>query len=216
MHDYLTMLNERDGGIGGDKLDRRGMRDRLQHPEGHRVLRARSRASNPVVITPYSTGITLSADSESGGRQDPDPVDGLWPVGLGAGRYFPLDLQSARHLLGRRCRSSSSYVASAKAASTSSRARPSATSISTRPMARSRSRCFSRWPRTTASRSSSIRCRHEMQNQISIWLGVRRDRPDYMYHAGLGRDASDRGRGSSQERLRYESPGRRVVVRWRR
>ena len=31
--DYLTMLNERDGGVGGVK-DHRRMRDRLRHQEG--------------------------------------------------------------------------------------------------------------------------------------------------------------------------------------
>ena len=33
MHDYLEMLNQRDGGVGGVKLNR-GMRDRLRHQEG--------------------------------------------------------------------------------------------------------------------------------------------------------------------------------------
>ena len=32
----------------------------------------------------------------------------------------------------------------------------------------------------------------EMQNQSSLWLNVRRDRPDWIYHAGLGRHESDR------------------------
>ncbi len=40
MRDYLAMLNERDGGIGGVKIVYRGMRDRLRHQEGDRVLRA--------------------------------------------------------------------------------------------------------------------------------------------------------------------------------
>ena len=58
MHDYLRMLNERDGGIGGVKIVDRGMRDRLRHQEGRRVLRA-VKGKNPVVVNPYSTGITL-------------------------------------------------------------------------------------------------------------------------------------------------------------
>ena len=46
MHDYLTMLNERDGGIGGVQARRRRMRDRLRHQEGPRVLR-RGEAEEP-------------------------------------------------------------------------------------------------------------------------------------------------------------------------
>ena len=38
MHDYLNMLNERDGGIGGVKLVDRGMRNRLRHQEGPGML----------------------------------------------------------------------------------------------------------------------------------------------------------------------------------
>ena len=38
--DYWMLLNERDGGINGVKLVCRGMRDRLRHRQGRRVLRA--------------------------------------------------------------------------------------------------------------------------------------------------------------------------------
>ena len=59
MHDYLSMLNERDGGIGGVKIVDRGMRDRLRHQEGRRVLRGGEGQERRRVINPYSTGITL-------------------------------------------------------------------------------------------------------------------------------------------------------------
>ena len=38
MHDYMTMLNARDGGIGGVQDQIRGMRDRLQERKGRRML----------------------------------------------------------------------------------------------------------------------------------------------------------------------------------
>ena len=41
MHDYFTMLNERDGGIGGFEAGARGMRDRLQERARRRMLRFR-------------------------------------------------------------------------------------------------------------------------------------------------------------------------------
>ena len=38
--DYFTLVNERDGGIGGIKIRVAGMRDRLQHRKGRRMLRS--------------------------------------------------------------------------------------------------------------------------------------------------------------------------------
>ena len=38
MHDYLAMLNARDGGIGGVKIVIRRVRDRLQERKGRRML----------------------------------------------------------------------------------------------------------------------------------------------------------------------------------
>ena len=150
MADYLNMLNERDGGIGGVKLDRRGMRDRLRHQEGCRVLRA-GQVEEPGRDQSLFDRHHAAADPEGGGRQDPDAVDGLRPLGLGGRQQLPVDVQSAGDLLGRRLDVRSLRRAARKAASTSSRARSSASSISTRPMARSRSRCSRRWPRITAS-----------------------------------------------------------------
>ncbi len=103
MHDYLTMLNERDGGIGGVKLDRRRMRDRLRHQEGPRVLR-HGEAEEPGDHQSLVDRHHAVADPQGLRRQDPDPVDGLWPFGRRARRRLPVGVQPAGHLLGRRVR----------------------------------------------------------------------------------------------------------------
>src|ERR1700677_1145064 len=59
MHDYLTMLNERDGGIGGVK------RIVGQGQTGYDTKRGVEcyhsvKSKNPVMVNPWSTGITLS------------------------------------------------------------------------------------------------------------------------------------------------------------
>ena len=101
MHDYLAMLNERDGGIGGVKLVDRRMRDRLRHQEGLGMLRL-GQAQEPGDRQSLVDRHHVVADPQGVGRQDPDPVDGLRPFGLGQGRRLSLDLQSAGDLLGRR------------------------------------------------------------------------------------------------------------------
>ncbi len=85
MRDYLTMLNERDGGIGGVKIIYRGVRDRLRHQEGRRVLRA-GQVEEPGAVFALVDRHHAAAHPARPCRQDPDPVDGLWPLGLGRRR----------------------------------------------------------------------------------------------------------------------------------
>ena len=57
LHDYLTMLNERDGGIGGERLIIQECEDGYDTKKGVECYDS-VKGLNPVVITPYSTGIT--------------------------------------------------------------------------------------------------------------------------------------------------------------
>ena len=84
MHDYLSMLNERDGGIGGVKLVVDECETGYDTKKGLECYEA-VKAKNPVMVNPWSTGITLPLIPQGLGRQNPDPVDGLWPLRLGAG-----------------------------------------------------------------------------------------------------------------------------------
>jgi branched-chain amino acid transport system substrate-binding protein len=59
MHDYLTMLNERDGGVGGVKLAVDECETGYDTKKGLECYDA-VKPKNPVVITPGSTGLTLS------------------------------------------------------------------------------------------------------------------------------------------------------------
>src|SRR5215831_12257083 len=58
MHDYLTTLNERDGGIGGVKLIVEECETGYDTKKGVECYE-QVKAKHPVVINPYSTGITL-------------------------------------------------------------------------------------------------------------------------------------------------------------
>src|SRR5436305_14698533 len=58
MHDYITMLNERDGGIGGVKIIAEECEtgyDSKKTVECYEQLKVK----HPVVVNPYSTGATL-------------------------------------------------------------------------------------------------------------------------------------------------------------
>ena len=56
--DYLTMLNERDGGIGGAKIIIEECETGYDTNKGVECYES-VKGRNPVVINPYSTGITL-------------------------------------------------------------------------------------------------------------------------------------------------------------
>jgi branched-chain amino acid transport system substrate-binding protein len=58
MHDYLTMLNERDGGISGVRLNVAECETGYDTGKGVACYEA-SRVENPVIINPSSTGTTL-------------------------------------------------------------------------------------------------------------------------------------------------------------
>src|SRR6516164_1938644 len=58
MHDYLSMLNERDGGIGGVKLAIEECETGYDTKKGAECYEA-VKGKMPVIMNPWSTGITL-------------------------------------------------------------------------------------------------------------------------------------------------------------
>jgi branched-chain amino acid transport system substrate-binding protein len=58
MQDYLTMLNERDGGVGGARLIIEECETGYDTKKGVECYDA-TKGKNPVIVNPYSTGITL-------------------------------------------------------------------------------------------------------------------------------------------------------------
>ena len=65
LHDYLAMLNERDGGINGAKLVIEECETGYDTKKGIECYEA-AKSKNPAVITPYSTGITLALIPKAG------------------------------------------------------------------------------------------------------------------------------------------------------
>ncbi|HZT26924.1 MAG TPA: ABC transporter substrate-binding protein [Pseudolabrys sp.] len=59
MHDYFAMLNARDGGIGGSKIAIEECETGYKNEKGVECYES-VKGKHPAVITPYSTGITLA------------------------------------------------------------------------------------------------------------------------------------------------------------
>ena len=180
------MLNERDGGIGGVKLIVEECETGYDTKKGVECYDS-VKGKQPCRHQPVFDRHHAAADSQGGGRQDSDSVDGLRSLRLGRRQPVSVDLQSTGHLLGRRLgihaprRRRRGRLRQAQGQE--DRPRPSRRALrqGADPAACRRSRP------TTASSSSSIPVpAPQMQNQTSLWLDVRRDRPDWIYLQGWG------------------------------
>ena len=65
LHDYLTLLNERDGGIGGVKIAIEECETGYDTKKGVECYEA-VKGKNPVILNPWSTGITLQLIPRAG------------------------------------------------------------------------------------------------------------------------------------------------------
>ena len=74
MHDYLRMLNERDGGIGGVKIAIEECETGYDTKKGVECYES-IKGKNPAVVNPYSTGITLQLIPKAAVEED--VADGL-------------------------------------------------------------------------------------------------------------------------------------------
>lgn len=185
MRDYLTLLNERDGGIGGVKLAIEECETGYDTKKGLECYEA-VKSKNPVMINPWSTGITLplipkaAADripilsmayglSASGdGTRFPwifNPPNTYWDGGATIIKHIGEQEGGLDKLKGKKI----GYIyldagfGKEPIPLFEQLARDYGFELKMYPV-----------PAT------------DMQNQSSQWLGVRRDRPDYMVMYGWG------------------------------
>ena len=81
MSDYLNMLNARDGGVGGARLIVEECETGYDTKKGVECYDL-TKGQNPVVSTPYSTGITLQLIPRAAVERFRF-VHGLWPFRFG-------------------------------------------------------------------------------------------------------------------------------------
>jgi branched-chain amino acid transport system substrate-binding protein len=80
MHDYFAMLNERDGGIGGVKLNIEECETGYDTKKGVECYES-MKGKNPTVFNPYSTGITLQLIPKAAVDKIPVLSVGVQPAG---------------------------------------------------------------------------------------------------------------------------------------
>jgi branched-chain amino acid transport system substrate-binding protein len=185
MSDYLNMLNERDGGIGGVKLNVEECETGYDTKKGVECYE-QVKSKHPVVINPYSTGITLQVIPKA--AVDKIPILSM-AYGLSAsadGAVFPWVFNppatywDGASMFVR-------YVGGKEGGLDKLKDKKLGLIYLDAPygkepiplleaLAKDYGFELKLYPVPAA----------EMQNQSSQWLNIRRDRPDYLYLQGFG------------------------------
>jgi branched-chain amino acid transport system substrate-binding protein len=185
MHDYLSMLNARDGGIGGSKLVIEECETGYKNEKGVECYDA-MKSKMPVAISPYSTGITLAIIPKAG--VDHIPVLSM-AYGLSAsavGKDFPWIFNppstywDGLSIIIRYIGGKEGGLEKLKGKTIGYIFFDGGYGREPLPLLHSLAKDYGfdvkEYPVPAA----------QMQNQGSLWLSVRRDKPDYMIMWGWG------------------------------
>jgi branched-chain amino acid transport system substrate-binding protein len=185
MSDYLNMLNERDGGIGGAKLLIEECETGYDTKKGVECYE-QVKGKNPVITSPYSTGITLQLIPKA--SVDKIPMLSM-AYGLSAsadGNVFPWIFNPpATYWDGASV--FIKHVADKEGGLDKLKGKKIGLVHLDAP--------FGKEPITLLEKLAKDYgfelklypvAAAEMQNQSALWLGVRRDRPDWIYLQGWG------------------------------
>ena len=186
--DYYNLVNERDGGINGVKLLVEECETGYATDKGVECYE-RLKGKGPTgaaFFNPLSTGITFALTEKTHADKIPDHHHGIRPRRLQERRRVLLQLPAARHLLvGRRHRRPARRQGAWRCRQAQGQ-EDHASSFTTAPTARSRSRRCRRWPPKHGFEFTPIPVTHPGVEQKSQWLAIRQNRPDYVLLWGWG------------------------------
>ncbi len=185
MRDYLEMINQRDGGIGGVKIAIEECETGYDTKKGVECYES-LRSKKPLIINPYSTGIQLQIIA----RMPQDKVTMLaMAYGLSAaadGNVFPwvfnppLTYWDAASVMIQHMAEKEGGIDKLKGKKLGYIHLDAPYGKEPIPFLEAMSKKFgfdlALYPVPPA----------QMQNQTSIWLNIRRDKPDYIYNQGWG------------------------------
>lgn len=185
MRDYLTMLNERDGGIGGVRIEMDECETGYDTKKGLECYE-QVKAKKPVIVNPWSTGITLSLIPKAG--VDKIPILSM-AYGLSAaarGNVFPWIFNPpATYWDGYS--QILNYIAQKEGGVDKLKGKKigyiyldAGFGREPLPLIEQLAKDFGFTPTFYPVAAT------DMQNQSAQWLNVRRDRPDYMIMFGWG------------------------------
>ncbi|HLH89179.1 MAG TPA: ABC transporter substrate-binding protein [Xanthobacteraceae bacterium] len=185
MVDYLNMINARDGGIGGVKIKVEECETGYDTAKGVQCYES-VKSKNPIVTTPYSTAITLQVIPKAG--VDKVPILSM-AYGLSAaadGNVFPWVFNppstywDGASIFVKYVGQKLGGVDKLKGKTIGLVYLDAPYGKEPIPLLQELAKDYGFTLKLYPVPAS------EMQNQSALWLGIRRDRPDYIYMQGFG------------------------------
>ncbi len=185
MRDYLTMLNERDGGIGGVKINIEECETGYNAQKGVECYEA-TKGKSPVMYNPYSTGITLQLIPKAAVDKIPILSMGYGLSAAAKGDAFPWIFNMPTTYWGQ-ASAVIKYIGNEVGGMDKLKGKTVGFIYLDVGYGREPIPVFEQLSEKFGYTLKKYPVPgKEMQNQSSQWLNVRRDRPDYMIMWGWG------------------------------
>jgi branched-chain amino acid transport system substrate-binding protein len=182
--DYFTLVNERDGGVNGVKIAFEECEDQYDTKQGVECYE-RLKAKNPVLVNPYSTGITYQLIPKA-------PVDkvvvhsmGYGMTATADGRWFPWVFNFPMTYWSQ-ASAFVKYVAQQEGGMDKLKGKKIAHIFHNSPYGKEANPTLEDLARRHAFELTLLAVDHPGQEQKATWLQIRRLNPDWIYISGWG------------------------------
>jgi len=182
--DYFTLVNERDGGINTVKIAFEECEDQYDTKQGVECYE-RLKAKNPVLVNPYSTGITYQLIPKA-------PVDKIVVHSMGYGmtasadgRWFPWVFNFPMTYWSQ-ASAFVKYVAQQEGGMDKLKGKKIAHIFHNSPYGKEANPTLEDLARRHAFELTLLAVDHPGQEQKATWLQIRRLNPDWIYISGWG------------------------------
>jgi branched-chain amino acid transport system substrate-binding protein len=184
--DYFTMINERDGGIGGVKIAWEECETQYDTKQGVECYeRLKGKAGGAVVVNPYSTGITYQLIPKA-------PVDKLVVFSMGYGmsaasdgRWFPWVFNFPTNYWSQ-ASAVVRYIATQEGGLDKLKGKKIAHIFHNSPYGKEANPTLEDLAKKHGFELTLLAVDHPGQEQKSTWLQVRRLNPDWIFMSGWG------------------------------
>lgn len=184
LRDYLTLLNERDGGINGVRIAIEECETQYDTKQGVECYE-RLKSKNPVLVNPYSTGITYQLIPKAAVDKIPLHSMGYGMTAAADGRWFPWVFNFPTTYWSQ-ASAVIRYIAQQEGGFEKLKGKKIAHVYHNSPYGKEANPTLEELARRHGFELTLLAVDHPGQEQKSTWLQIRRLNPDWTYVSGWG------------------------------